>query len=498
MLASMMFAYQMAEEIRAGRTTVSATVEAALARAQAVQEEHNAFITIATEAALARAKALDARIAAGEDIGPLAGVPVAVKDNICTRGILTTAGSKSLARFVPPYSATVVTRLEHAGAVVIAKTNLDEFGMGGSNENSAFGPAHNPWDKTRVPGGSSGGSAIAVAAGVVPLALGTDTGGSVRQPASYNGLIGFKPTYGRLSRYGVVAFASSLDQIGILCRSSHDLALAMDVMGGHDAHDATSLADDTPAFVDTLARSGGDLSGLRIGRVSELSGDGNSEGTLAALTRTIERLEGLGATVTDVSIPSARHGIAAYYLVGPAEASSNLARFDGMVYSTRAGENALGQAEVMMRSRGETFGPEVRRRILIGTYALSAGYYDAYYGKALKVRRLLAREIGQAFDEVDLLLTPTAPRVAYPLGQKIDDPLSMYLDDIDTVLANLVGIGAVSVPSGQTESGLPTGVQLLAPALQDEKLVGVVERLERTLTPDTFAPLAPVAESFAS
>ncbi|MDZ7704558.1 MAG: Asp-tRNA(Asn)/Glu-tRNA(Gln) amidotransferase subunit GatA [Trueperaceae bacterium] len=491
----MEFAYQIAEQVRTGRVSVEATVSAALARARAVQEEHNAFITIATEAALARARHLDARIAAGDDIGPLAGVPVAVKDNICTRGILTTAGSRSLATFVPPYNATVVERLERAGAVVIAKTNLDEFGMGGSTENSAFGPAHNPWDKTRVPGGSSGGSAIAVAAGVVPIALGTDTGGSVRQPASYNGLIGFKPTYGRLSRYGVVAFASSLDQVGVLCRSSRDLALAMDAMGGHDPRDATSLADDTPAFGAGLEPPHNDLSGLRIGRVRELSGAGNSDGTLAALGRTIDQLEKLGASVQDVSIPSARYGIAAYYLAGPAEASSNLARFDGMVYSTRDGDNSLGQADVMMRSRGHTFGPEVRRRILIGTYALSAGYYDAYYGKALKVRRLLANEIAEAFSQVDLLLTPTAPRPAYPLGYKIDDPLSMYLDDIDTVLANLVGIGALSLPAGQAENGMPSGSQLLAPALHDERLVQVLGRLEHAIGTDHFAPLAPVAHT---
>lgn len=483
------FATDIAAVVVAGRSSAEAQVRAALSRADTVQRDLNAFIAILHEEALVRAKAIDEKRSKGETLGPLAGVPVVVKDNICTKGVRTTAGSRILKHFIPPYSATVVERLEAADAIVIAKANLDEFGMGSSNENSAFGPAKNPWDAARVPGGSSGGSAVAVASGVAPLALGTDTGGSVRQPAGFSGVIGFKPTYGRLSRYGVIAFASSLDQVGVLARSSRDLAAALDVMGGHDPCDATSIANDTPEFVAALADLS-DLKGIKIGLVKELTGEGNSEGVLAALERTKETLEGLGATVGDVSLPNARAGIAAYYLVAPAEASSNLARYDGMVYSSRSGENVLGQADVMSQSRGQFFGPEVRRRVLMGTYALSAGYYDAYYGKALKVRRLIADDFERAFAQYDFLMTPTSPTPAYPIGEKTSDPLAMYLDDIDTVLANLVGIGAVSVPAGKAEDDMPCGVQFFAPALADERLVRLVAVLEQARGKN-FAPLAP-------
>jgi aspartyl-tRNA(Asn)/glutamyl-tRNA(Gln) amidotransferase subunit A len=486
-MLSLMFAYEIAEAVRSGKKTAEEITREALAKADKVQRECNAFITIAHESALTRAKDLDARRAKGETLGALAGVPVVVKDNICTKGIKTTAGSKSLEHFIPPYNATVVERLESAGAIVIAKANLDEFGMGGSNENSAYGSAKNPWDTSRVPGGSSGGSAVAVATGVAPIALGTDTGGSVRLPAAFNGTIGFKPTYGRLSRYGVIAFASSLDQVGVLCRSSRDLALAMDVMGGHDAYDATSLQNDQPAFEHGLELP---LKGLKVGTVKELSGEGNSAGILAAMERTKQTLVNLGATVGEASLPTAPYGIATYYLVAPAEASSNLARFDGMVYSTRLGENKLGQADVMMKSRGATFGAEVRRRILMGTYALSAGYYDAYYGKALKVRRLIANDFEKAFKAFDLLMTPTGPSVAYKLGEKAD-PLAMYLMDIDTVLGNLIGLPAISVPAGLAEDNLPCGVHFFAPALQDEKLMGLVKGLEQAKG-TTFTPLAPL------
>jgi aspartyl-tRNA(Asn)/glutamyl-tRNA(Gln) amidotransferase subunit A len=485
MLRAMIPAFEIAAAVQAGELSAEATVKAALERAEAAQEL-NAFVTL-VPGAVAQARALDARRAAGETLGPLAGVPVAVKDNLCTTGVRTTAASKSLDSFVPPYSATVVARLEAAGAVVIGKTNLDEFGMGSSNENSAYGPARNPWDPERVPGGSSGGSAAAVAAGVVPLALGTDTGGSVRQPAAFTGVLGFKPTYGALSRYGVIAFASSLDQVGVLARSSRDLGLALSVMTGFDPHDATSLA--APPDL-TGALNTGDLEGLRVGKVTELCGDGNSEGVLAALARTEAALKALGAEVAEVSLPHAPYGTAAYYLVAPAEASSNLARFDGMVYSHRSGEDRLGQAEVMMRSRGDAFGPEVRRRILAGTYALSAGYYDAYYGKALKVRRLIADDLAKAFAACDLLLTPTAPTVAYRLGEKAGDPLAMYLGDVDTVLANLAGVPALSVPAGTAEAGLPCGAQLLAPALQDARLLRAAAALEGAAG-EAFAPPAP-------
>jgi aspartyl-tRNA(Asn)/glutamyl-tRNA(Gln) amidotransferase subunit A len=479
------FAHEIAQAVNEQQSSAEEVVAQALERAKAAQTRYNAFITLAPDAVEA-ARRVDARIKQGERL-PLAGVPVVVKDNLCTRGLRTTAASKSLEHFVPPYSATVIERLERAGAVVIAKANLDEFGMGSSNENSAFGPVKNPWDEGRVPGGSSGGSAVAVAAGVAPLALGTDTGGSVRQPASWCGLVGFKPTYGRLSRYGVIAFASSLDQVGVLSSSARDIELALGCMAGRDPNDATSL--DAPYRSDAAAVT--DLDGLKVGLVRELSGEGNSEGVLAALGRTVELLQSLGASVEEVSLPHARHGVAAYYLVAPAEASANLARFDGMLYSRREGENALGQAEVMKRSRSVGFGAEVKRRILVGTYALSAGYVEAYYQQALKVRRLIANECAAAFERVDLLLMPTTPTVAYRLGEKTGDPLSMYLGDVDTVLANLAGLPAVSFPAGLAEDGMPCGAQLLAPALRDERLLAVARVLEAQLG-RAFAPRPPM------
>lgn len=485
----MMFAYEIADAVRRKERSVRSVVEESLARAEQVQTKHNAFITIAHEYALAKADALDSAMATGEDIGALAGVPVVIKDNICTKSVRTTAGSKSLEGFIPPYSATVVQRLEAAGAVIIAKANMDEFGMGGSNEYSLIGACTNAWDDSRIAGGSSGGSAVAVATGVAPIALGTDTGGSVRRPAALNGVLGYKPTYGVLSRYGVVAFASSLDQVGVFARSNRDVALAMQVMAGHDLNDATSIADHEVDFVAALEDV--DLTGVRIGVVQEMLGEGNSDGVRAAFTRLMDTLSALGATVCDVSLPHSRHGVAAYYLVAPAEASSNLARYDGMIYSSREGENALGQAEVMMRSRGQGFGEEVRRRVLIGTYALSAGYYDAYYGKALKVRRLIADDFTQAFADVDLIATPTATAVAYKVGAKDDNPLSAYLDDISTVLANLAGIGALSVPAGRAEHDLPCGVQFHAPALADARLFKLGYALEQHQQDVHFAPLAP-------
>jgi aspartyl-tRNA(Asn)/glutamyl-tRNA(Gln) amidotransferase subunit A len=481
-----MLVSQLVARLHDGRTSVRDLVVASLQRADRAQRELNALITVSKDVALARADALDARLRAGEAPGPLFGIPVVVKDNICTEGVRTTAASRSLARFVPPYSATVVERLEAAGAVMVAKANLDEFGMGGSNENSAFGAVRNPWDPDRVPGGSSGGAAAAVAAGVAPLALGTDTGGSVRQPAAFCGVLGFKPTYGRLSRYGVIAFASSLDQVGVLARCASDAALALDAMHGHDPRDATSV--DAPADLGSELDLG--VAGLRIGLVNELSGEGNSAEVLEGLARSRAALERLGAEVGEVSLPHARYGVPAYYLVATAEASSNLARFDGMIYSERRGEDALGQGEVMMRSRGETLGGEVRRRVLMGTYALSAGYYDAYYGRALKVRRLIADDFDRAFEAFDLLLAPTAPSAAYRLGERVDDPLAMYLGDVATCLANLAGLPALSVPAGVGASGLPVGVQLFAPALADARLLRAAAALEGEAVGD-LAPLAP-------
>ncbi len=477
----MKFAFEIAKEVSNGNATAEFVTKKALEKAKRVQESLNAFITIADDYALRRAKEIDAKYQKGEQLGVLAGVPIVIKDNICTKGILTTAGSKSLKDFVPPYSATVVRRLEQADAIIIAKSNLDEFGMGSSNEYSAFGVARNPWDLSRVPGGSSGGSAIAVSTQVAPIALGTDTGGSVRQPASLNGIIGFKPTYGRLSRYGVIAFASSLDQIGIMTQSAQDLTLAMDVMSGHDPYDATSIVEyNPPSFVEAVS-SAKDLSGLRVGIVRELCGESNSDEVLTILENTKAILENLGAKIGEVSIPHASYGIATYYLVAPAEASSNLARYDGMVYSTRVGENSLGQAQSMSKSRGASFGAEVRRRVLIGTYALSAGYYDAYYGKALKVRRLIANDFNKAFAEFDILLTPTTPYSTNLIGEQINDPLAMYLNDINTVLANLAGIAGISIPMGMTTNKMPCGMQMLAPAMKDERLFHVTRVIENSL-----------------
>ncbi len=484
-------AREIASAVSAGEATAADVVAASLQRCETVQEATNAFVTIAHDAARAAAARVDARLAAGEEL-PLAGVPVAVKDNICTAEIRSTAGSEMLGDFVPPYDATVVARLEAAGAVVVAKANCDEFGMGGSNENSAFGPVRNPWDAARVSGGSSGGSAVAVAAGAVPVALGTDTGGSVRQPAAFTGVLGFKPTYGTFSRYGVMAFASSLDQVGVLARSVDDVAAVGRAVAGLDPMDATTVEGRPETWALPTLDPDGDapLAGLRIGRVEELSGDGVAADVRAGLDRTLATLEAMGATIVDVHLPRAEYGVATYYLVAMAEASSNLARYDGMIYSTRLGEDGDGQADVMMRSRGASFGPEVRRRVLMGTYALSAGYYDAYYGRALKARRRIAEDFDAAFAEVDVVASPTAPTTAYRLGAKVDDPLAMYLGDIATCLANLAGLGGLSVPAGRDADGLPIGVQFVAPAGEDARTLRVAAALEQRAGRDAFAPLA--------
>lgn len=473
-------ATEVAAAVAAGGTTARAEVDAALARADALQATTNAFTDLLHDRARAAADALDAQLAAGASAPPLAGVPFAVKANLNVAGVRTSAGSAILTDFVPPETATVVARLEAAGAIAIAMANLDAFGMGSSSEASVHGPVRNPVDPTRVAGGSSGGSAAAVAGGAVPLALGTDTGGSVRQPAAFTGVLGFKPTYGTLSRSGVIAYASSLDQVGVVARDAGDVAAALDAMVGRDPKDATSL--DVPAvFARDLARTeGGDapLAGLRVGRVVETFGAGNAPEVEAATHATLARLAALGAEVRDVAVPAAPAALAAYYLIASAEAASNLARYDGTIAGVRVGADGDGQVAVTTASRGAGFGREVRRRILMGTFALSAGHVDAWYGRALQVRRKVADDLQAAFGQVDLLATPTAPGVAFEVGARVDDPLAMYLGDADTVLANLAGLGAISVPADVEGGGLPVGLQVLAPPLGDGRLLQVAAALQ--------------------
>ena len=427
---------------------------------------------LADEARAAAAE-IDRRVAAGDDPGPLAGVPVALKDNLCTRGIPTTCSSRILEGWTPPYDATVVTKLAAAGAVSIGKTNLDEFAMGSSTENSAFGATRNPHDPSRVPGGSSGGSAAAVAAGFAPLALGSDTGGSIRQPAALCGVVGMKPTYGRVSRYGLIAFASSLDQIGPFAATVADAALLYDVIAGHDRRDTTSIPEPLTPVSASLHEG---VDGLRIGVITELNGDGIAPDVAARVRAAGDAFEAAGAKVAEVSVPSTTYGVSAYYLIAPAEASSNLSRYDGVRYGLRV--DAATTGEMMEASRTAGFGPEVKRRIMLGTYALSAGYWDAYYGKALKVRTLMLRDFEAAYEQFDLLLSPTAPTTAFEIGAKTADPLSMYLSDVCTIPSNLVGQPAISVPFGTGDDGLPVGVQLLAPSLAEATMFRAAAVLE--------------------
>ncbi len=469
-----MTARELAAAVRGGTLRAADATAHALARVDA-RRELNAIVHRDDEAALARARALDARRAAGKALGPLAGVPVAVKDNICTRGLVTSCGSRILAGYVPPYDATVVERLLAADAVVIGKSNCDEFAMGSSNENSCHGPVRHPEDPERVPGGSSGGSAAAVAAGLVPVALGSDTGGSVRQPAAFCGIVGVKPTYGRVSRRGLVAFGSSLDQVGPLCRDVRDAALVLSVIAGPDARDAT--CSDAPLPPD-LAAPDSDLRGKRVGLLASFTGSPGVEARVQEAVREAGRaLADAGAAVEEVDLPLAPYGISIYYLVAPSEASSNLARFDGVRYGARAPhpEDVLALYE---KTRGAGFGTEVKRRIVLGTYALSAGYYDAYYGRALAARGQLRRQIDDLFARADLLLLPTAPSPAFRLGEKIGDPVAMYLSDIFTVLANLGGHPAISVPAPRRAGALPLGVQLMAPAFGEPALLGAALALE--------------------
>jgi len=467
-------AVEVAAAVRSGLATARQVVEEHLARIATRDGQLHAFNEVTADAARAAADAVDLVAGRGDDPGPLAGVPVALKDNLCTRGVPTTCSSKILAGWRPPYDATVVGRLVAAGAVVVGKTNLDEFAMGSSTENSAFGPTRNPHDPTRVPGGSSGGSAAAVAAGFAPLALGSDTGGSIRQPAALCGVVGVKPTYGVVSRYGLIAFASSLDQIGPIATTVEDAALALEVIAGHDPLDATSLDRPPPRLRAQLDRG---ITGLKVGLVKELAGEGIASDVAERTRQAAAALEAAGATVREVSLPSVAFGLSAYYLIAPAEASSNLARYDGVRYGLRA-SGADDVTAMYLSTRAAGFGPEVKRRIMLGTYALSAGYYDAYYGKAQKVRTLILRDFEAAYADVDVLLSATTPSVAFELGAKTADPLSMYMNDVCTIPSNLAGHPAISVPFGTGERGLPVGVQIMAPALGEATMFRAAVVLE--------------------
>jgi len=466
-------ALAIAAAVRGGERSATSVVEESLA-AIASGAELAAFNTVTAEAALARARRIDDAVAAGEDPGCLAGVPVALKDNICTRGVATTCSSRILEGWEPPYDATVVGRLNAAGGIVVGKTNMDEFAMGSSTENSAFGPTLNPCDPARVPGGSSGGSAAAVAAAMTPVALGSDTGGSIRQPAALCGVVGMKPTYGRVSRYGLVAFASSLDQIGPITCTVADAALVYSAIAGHDPLDSTSIPE--PAG-DMSGALGEGVAGLRVGIVAELSGEGIDGDVSARLGAAAESLASLGAEVGEVSVPAAVYGLSAYFLIAPAEASSNLARYDGVRYGLRVPAATAADMNVATRTAG--FGDEVKRRIMLGTFALSAGYYDAYYGKALKVRTLVLRDFAAAYERFDVLLAPTSPTVAFRFGERTGNPLAMYLSDACTVASNLAGHPAISVPAGSGADGLPVGVQVMAPALGEAVMFRAAAALER-------------------
>ncbi len=461
---------EITEALVRGETSARAEVQAALDAAEKLNDELNAFLEIDRAGALKRAASIDPKKA-----GPLAGVPVAIKDNICVRGLQTSCGSQILGPYKPPYNATAIDRLLDAGSIIIGKTNCDEFAMGSSNENSAFGPVKNPWDPTRVPGGSSGGSAVAVAAGIVPAALGSDTGGSVRQPASLCGVIGLKPTYGRVSRYGLVAFGSSLDQIGVFSQTARDAAAILQVIAGRDPHDATTADVPVPNYIGETDKN---IKGLRLGVSRTLLGEGLSEEVRASIEKAIDAYRDLGAEIVDVELPHAKFAIAVYYIIATAEASSNLARFDGVRYGFRA-EEAPALRDMYRRTRDEGFGAEVKRRVMLGTYVLSAGYYDAYYLKAQKVRMLIRNDFAAAFDKCDAVLTPTAPTPAFRFGEKVDDPLAMYLNDIYTVTANLAGIPGISVPCGLSSEGLPIGLQLLGPNWSEGRLFRLAHAYEQ-------------------
>ncbi|GMQ85915.1 MAG: Asp-tRNA(Asn)/Glu-tRNA(Gln) amidotransferase subunit GatA [Acidimicrobiia bacterium] len=471
--------------LRSGDFTATDLLDATLRRAAVTEAHLHAYLTIDRDGAKVAAEAADRSLRAGDDDRPLLGIPLALKDNMVTRGVVTTASSQILAGWNPPYDGTAVARLREGGAVIVGKTNLDEFAMGSSTENSAYGPTRNPWDTDTVPGGSSGGSAAAVAVGSAFGGFGSDTGGSVRQPASLTGTVGVKPTYGLVSRYGLIAFASSLDQIGPLARTVADAATLLEAVVGWDRLDATSYPGDLPDISGSLGMG---VKGLRIGVVSELSGEGIDSEVLAATRVMSDRLSDAGAEISEVSLPSTEHALSAYYLIAPAECSANLARFDGVRYGLRVeGETT---EEMMAKTRAEGFGPEVTRRILLGTYALSAGYYDAFYGQAQRVRTLVRRDFAKAYEKVDVLVSPTSPTTAFEIGAKASDPLAMYYSDVCTVSSNLSGDPAMSVPIALDDAGLPIGFQVMAPALGEELMFRVAAEVERVAEFSVRAKLA--------
>ena len=485
-------AFELAQALDAGDVSSVEVVQAHLDRIADVDATVHAFLHVDADGALAAARDVDARRAAGETLPVLAGVPIAVKDVLCTHGLPTTAGSRILEGWIAPYDATVTARLKAAGLPILGKTNMDEFAMGSSTEHSGYGPTRNPWDTDRIPGGSGGGSAAAVAAFEAPLALGTDTGGSIRQPAAMTGSVGVKPTYGGVSRYGLIALASSLDQAGPCTRTVLDAALLHEVIAGHDPLDSTSIDGPVPPVVEAARRA--DVKGLRIGVVTELGSAGTFGGfdpeIVARFQESLELLRGAGAEIVEVSCPSFVHALAAYYLILPSEASSNLARFDAMRYGLRVTPDGDPSAEmVMAASRDAGFGAEVKRRIILGTYALSSGYYDAYYGSAQKVRTLIAADFAKAFGVADVLASPTSPTTAFKFGEKLDDPLAMYAQDVATIPANLAGVPGLSLPSGVAGDGLPTGIQFLAPAMADDRLYNVGAALEALLLERWGAPI---------
>ena len=488
-------AVQMAQALSSNEISSVELTQAHLDQISKVDTDVHAFLHVDSEGALAQARDVDARRKAGEKLAPLAGVPLALKDVLVQKGIPTTCGSKMLEGWRPPYDSTVVSRLKDNGIIILGKTNMDEFAMGSSTENSAYGPTHNPWDLTRIPGGSGGGSSAALAAFEAPLAIGTDTGGSIRQPAAVTGTVGVKPTYGGVSRYGLVAFSSSLDQAGPCARTVLDAAYLHEAIGGYDRMDSTSINASIPPVVE--AAKNGNVKGMKIGVIKELQGDGYQPGVLKLFNQSLELLASLGAEIVEVSCKYFDYALAAYYLIAPSECSSNLARFDAMRYGIRVGE---GSAEdVMNATRQQGFGREVKRRIILGTYALSSGYYDAYYGSAQKVRTLISRDFEAAFAKADVLVSPTAPTTAFKIGEKANDPIAMYLNDIATIPTNLAGIGGMSIPSGLAEEdGLPAGFQIMAPAMKDHRMYQVGSALEAALLSKWGKPILENAPSLGA